>query len=131
LNYACKIKQPEFFDTVMCADAQSSVRIGDQHQMNESQTLLQALISLQTASTDAVTMITSSLSGDDSISTDDVTDCLESVIVAIEGLGLVLEGESNPDADIADWLRETLSINIRPASGPAGFRVIPGGKPST
>lgn len=99
--------------------------------MNDSAQLLQALISLQTASTDAVNIVTASVSGDDTISTDDVTDCLESVIVAIEELGLVLEGEPTPDMDIADWLRETLSINILPAGGRPGLRIIPGGKTDT
>lgn len=97
--------------------------------MSESIELLQALISLQTASTDAANMVTASLAGDDSISVDDINDILESVILAIEGLGLVLEGEPDPETDIVDWLRETLSINIRPGgSGPAGLRIIPGGR---
>lgn len=95
--------------------------------MNDSIQLLQSLIALQTATTDAVNMVTNSLAGDETISPDDVTDSLESVVVAIEGLGLIIEGEPIDQTDIVDWLRETLSIRIHPGGNP-GLRVIPGGK---
>jgi len=98
--------------------------------MSNSIQLLQALTSLQTATTDAVNLVTNSLAGDESISTDDVTVSLESVIHSIEELGLILEDETEPDTDITDWLRETLSIRIHTAGTP-GFRIIPGGRDST